>query len=282
MKSIRLSRVLQFLLAYTILVILWGAWVRISHSGDGCGESWPLCKGAIMPEATHQKTWVEYGHRLMSGLFGILVLGILVWVHRVYPKGHVARRWAWWASFFTITEALLGAKLVLMGLVSGNESYLRTFTMSLHQINSLLLTGSVYLLGEASQKQIGETLTIKRKLGPALFLVIATTGAWASLASTLFPSDSLLSGLAKDFAAASHHTLRLRVFHPLFALLIGGSFIYFFANKGSRKLAGLFAVGVVFGILTLMLLSPVWMKITHLALAHILWIALLRWSAREQ
>ena len=52
---------------FTILSILWGAWVRISGSGNGCGSSWPLCGGVIIPEAEHKKTWIEFIHRLMTG-----------------------------------------------------------------------------------------------------------------------------------------------------------------------------------------------------------------------
>jgi len=47
-------------LAYSILVILWGAYVRISFSGDGCGDHWPLCHGEVIPTAPSVKTLIEF------------------------------------------------------------------------------------------------------------------------------------------------------------------------------------------------------------------------------
>ena len=131
-----------YLLLYTVLVILWGAWVRISHSGDGCGDTWPLCNGQLIPEAQRGKTWVEYGHRLMSGIYGLVVI-YFWWVSRqVFERGHFARRAAGLTLFFTITEALLGAKLVLFGLVTTNDTPYRALIMALHQLNSFMLTGA--------------------------------------------------------------------------------------------------------------------------------------------
>ena len=63
------------LVAYTILIIAWGAWVRISGSGDGCGDHWPLCKGEAVPIGESVKTWIEVSHRYSTALFGLLVLG---------------------------------------------------------------------------------------------------------------------------------------------------------------------------------------------------------------
>lgn len=281
-KKLRIA--LQALLVYTLLVILWGAWVRISHSGDGCGESWPLCHGQLIPGQAPGKTWVEYAHRAMSGVYGLVVLALFFWVRAAFVKGHPARWYAGAMLIFTITEALLGAKLVLFGLVSQNQSWFRTVAMSLHQVNSLLLTGMVFLTYLASS----QPFRWHRRWFLVLFLVIATTGAWAALASTLFPSTTLLEGMSRDFAADSHHTLRLRVLHPLVAILCAGGmalwmYLKSFESKADEKrnraTAAILAVAVVFGILTLFSLSPAWMKLTHLAMAQISWIALLRWSA---
>jgi heme a synthase len=295
----QLHRFAQFLLFYTLLVILWGAWVRISHSGDGCGASWPLCNGQVIPEAEHKKTWVEFSHRLTSGLFGLFVV-YLYWAGRkIADKGTALRKTLLAVLIFMITEALLGAKLVLFGLVGNNDSFFRLFAMGLHQANSLLLSGSVALvilfssdlpvkIATKVQSKTLKPLPRWALLFLILFVIVAITGAFASLSSTLFPSTSVMEGIAKDFAPDAHYLLRLRISHPVLATLIGGGLALFFwlksqdeTNEAIRKAtlqaSLIFAVAVTFGYLTLFSLAPIWMKVTHLLIAHLVWIVLLRW-----
>jgi len=283
----------QVLLFYTLLVILWGAWVRISHSGDGCGDTWPLCRGQLIPEAEQKKTWVEFGHRLMSGFYGLVVIYLYLASRKLFEKINPTRRFALWTLVFMVTEALLGAKLVLFKLVGTDSSWFRTFAMSLHQINSLLLMGSTTAL-VLSFNSSGFSNFSFRKLFPREkifllgFITIAVTGAWAALAATLFPSLNLWESLQKDFDPTSHFLLRLRLFHPLMALTIGSSLAFLFYRKSQnleisasfRKVclqtSAAFVGAMIFGILTLLLLSPLWMKLTHLAIAHLLWVTLIR------
>lgn len=295
----QLHRFAQFLLFYTLLVILWGAWVRISHSGDGCGASWPLCNGQIIPEAEHKKTWVEFSHRMTSGLFGLLVV-YMYWVGRkIAPKGTALRKALLAVLVLMITEALLGAKLVLFGLVGNNDSFFRLFAMGLHQVNSLLLSGMVALVALFSSdlpaKALEAAKAVAKKPFPkwalaflVFFVIVAITGAFASLSSTLFPSESVLEGITKDFAPDAHYLLRIRISHPILATLIGGGLGLFFwlkfqdetnevLRKSTLQVCLMFAVAVVFGYITLFSLAPIWMKVTHLLIAHLVWIILLRW-----
>lgn len=276
---------------YTLLVILWGAWVRISHSGNGCGESWPLCNGEVLPNAKQIKTLIEFSHRLTSGLFGMLIVGLFFWIRKLFPKGHLQRTLATLCLVFTVTEALLGAKLVLFGLVGQNDSPFRLFIMSLHQLNSFLLTGFVFLNAYLLSFQLKPAPIIKTFRLCAIYLFIAMSGAIAALASTLFPTQSLWEGLVSDFADGAHFLLRLRVLHPSLAILGSAFFIWHFIKDLDQKtpeqkkihrqtIAG-FATIVVFGALTLISLSPVWMKLTHLALAHFIWALVLRLNAQS-
>lgn len=280
---------------YTLLVILWGAWVRISHSGDGCGDTWPLCHGQMIPEALQKKTWVEYSHRLMSGIYGILVIYFYWQARRLFPKKSTARGYALLTLIFMITEALLGAKLVLFKLVGSNSSAFRIFAMSLHQLNSLLLMGStaafVYTHNRHSEpwnfKNFMKSL-FRENIFLAGLTLIAITGAWAALSTTLFPSLGLLQGFKEDFSDQSHLLLKIRLSHPILALLIMGYFTVLFYKKSMaqntsdpmkkiyRQSSAVGAIAMVFGIMTLLLLSPVWMKLSHLALAQGLWIMLVR------
>lgn len=285
----RLRKIILLSVFYTIIVILWGAWVRISHSGDGCGDTWPLCQGQMIPEAEQGKTWVEYTHRLMSGFYGILIFMIFWWCRKFFPRDHRARKTAKWLLIFMVVEALLGAKLVLFRLVGTNDSFYRALIMGVHQINSLLLTGtSALLLFTASETRSLPPLQFpfKAHWKYLLFMLVAMTGAWAALSSTLFPSANLQESWAKEFGPDAHFLLRLRTLHPILAILFGtfiATWLYKKISKSTGFLSGvylqtslLWVVAIIFGMLTFLLLSPVWMKITHLALAHLLWISLLR------
>ncbi|WP_253720979.1 COX15/CtaA family protein [Bdellovibrio bacteriovorus] len=280
------------LLFYTILVILWGAWVRISHSGDGCGDTWPLCHGQLIPEAQRGKTWVEYGHRLMSGIYGLVVIYFWWAARKIYPKTHFARKMAFATLIFTITEALLGAKLVLFGLVTTNDTPYRAFVMALHQLNSFMLTGSAALAFSAatlqSELQAPSKEDKRYRYLPWAIVIIGITGAWASLSNSLFPTENLWEGLLADFDSNSHFLVRLRGLHPVLALLGGGSLALFFwikaqtaesllVERRSYQMSLALITAIVFGILTLLLHAPVWMKIVHLALAHSVWVILLQW-----
>ncbi len=59
------------------LVLLMGATVTTTGSGEGCGRSWPLCHGEFIPAYAFE-TLVEYSHRLVTGVEGFLILGVAV------------------------------------------------------------------------------------------------------------------------------------------------------------------------------------------------------------
>lgn len=262
------SKLLYFLWSYTLLVILWGAWVRISHSGDGCGDHWPLCGGEFIPDFTHKKTWIEYAHRMMSGLYGLLV--IYVFFRFKKNTSAPARKLNWLLLALMTSEALLGAVLVKGQFVTLNDSVLRLFVMSLHQLNSFLLTGVTYLFYLVISQQKTELKLHHFKL-LTLFILLPLTGAIAALSTTLFPSISLWQGILQDFATDTHLFIKLRVLHPLLASLIAGSFITWCFSKNYNRLAVEFLLAFIVGIITLLTLSPVYLKLAHLLIAHILW-----------
>lgn len=280
-----------FVLAYTLLVILWGAWVRISHSGDGCGESWPLCRQELLPSSHDVSMWVELSHRLSSGLFLVAIIALVVLTYRYFPRPHWLRRWVWLVLLLTLTEAGVGALLVLKGLVADDSSVMRAYIMSLHMLNSMALVGAITICWQGSSgdwvRRVRRTKV--SRLTPLLmfgFVLISCTGAIAALAGTLFPADSLLTGVLQDLSKESHFLVRLRVWHPLAATLIGlglfsyGSFLFFAADDEIELKWAAFCflfvliAGVGFGYVVLFSLSPIWMKIGHLLMAHVIWISL--------
>lgn len=291
---------LRILIIYTLTVILWGAWVRISHSGDGCGASWPLCHNQVIPLNAPGKTWTEFTHRIMSGLYGILVIWGLLSSRLITFKNPKLKFWMTVTFVFMISEALLGAKLVLFGLVGQNSSLWRSISMALHFTNSLILvacTTKTYLHTQWPLIPLEQSpfLKVDRrwwKRGPLLIigLLILTglTGTIAALANTLFPVENLLEGLRQDLDPNSHFLIRWRGLHPVLGWSIGiGStlFLYYLSelvvttNKHLRTSlfigSILFAAATLAGTSLILFHSPTWIKLLHLSLIYSLWVTLI-------
>jgi heme A synthase len=283
-------------LAYNLLVILWGVYVRASGSGAGCGSHWPLCNGVIIPQSPQVQTLIEFTHRLMSGLSLILVVGLLIWAFRAHPKGHPARLGASLSMFFIITEALVGASLVLFSWVNQNASLGRVISMSVHLVNTFFLLASLTLTAWWSSG--GERLRLRGQgfalwglgLGFLGVMLLGVTGSITALGDTLFPASSLAAGIQQDFSPTSYFLLRLRVWHPLIAITVGLYLIFVSLLLGMNRpsprmkrftllLSGLFILQLFAGLINLVLLAPVWMQLLHLLLADSVWIALVLLAA---
>lgn len=286
----RLSRFAQLVLGYTILVILWGAYVRATGSGAGCGAHWPLCDGQVIPRAPSVEMLIEYSHRLTSGLALLGVVALAWWTWRAHGPGHRARRGAGWSLFFMLTEAGVGAMLVLFELVADNASMARGLFMAVHLINTFLLVGALtvtchWLSGGADldlRRRPGATAAIVALA--AGLLLVGVSGAVAALGDTLFPASSLEEALRADLSPTSHVLIRLRLLHPLVAVVVAAAvaLVTFRLPVGDDdrrgRLAAITVVGttivqVLAGFVNVLLLAPVWMQILHLLLADVLWIA---------
>jgi heme A synthase len=290
-------------LAFNILVILWGAFVRATGSGAGCGSHWPTCNGEIFPRAPQIETIVEFTHRLTSGVALLLVFGMLIWAFRSYAAGSLERKGAVLSSIFIIIEALVGAGLVLLELVGENDSLARAIWMAAHLANTFLLLGALTLTAwwasqtrpdeHTSPPYDGRTIRLGGQgalpwlfgLGFLLVIILGMTGAVTALGDTLFPAGSLVEGIQQDFDTGAHFAVRLRIYHPLLAI---GTGIYLALLAGIaaiqrpyptvKRLAagviGVFFVQLIAGLINVILLAPVWMQILHLLLADVIWILL--------
>jgi heme a synthase len=291
----RLARFAWIVVAYNLAVIGWGAYVRASDSGNGCGAHWPLCNGEVVPRAPELATIVELTHRLTSGLalIGLIVLVVAVWRGR--PKGHPARRAAGWSLFFMLTEAGVGAGLVLLELVGDDESLTRAVVMAVHLANTFLLLGAMTLtarwledrpVGLSIAGRGGRAATIA--LLAAGVLLVSVSGAVAALGDTLFPATSLAHALEQDLSPTAHVLIRLRLFHPTLAVLVALALMAIAprlpvdgAQPAARGLAHGARVAVIaalqlgLGALNVLLLAPVWLQLVHLLVADLLWIAVM-------
>src|SRR5579863_269336 len=204
----RFSRYAWSVLGFNLLVIGWGALVRASKSGEGCGDHWPLCNGTVLPHAAQIATLIEFTHRATTGLALISVVVMTIWAFRAFPPGSV-RKAAAASLVLILTEALLGAGLVLFRYVGDNASIGRAVYLSAHLINTLLMLAAMALTAWWGAGRPPIRLTGKEKharlLGVALFaaLAIAVTGAITALSDTLFPSTSVAAGWVLDFSSAA-------------------------------------------------------------------------------
>ena len=287
----RLARYAWFVLAWNVLVILWGAYVRATGSGAGCGAHWPLCNGEVLPRAPTAEMLVEFSHRLSSGLALVAVLVLAVWIWRTVAAGHPARRAAVASLVFIVVEALLGAGLVLFRLVAQDESLARAMVMPLHLANTLILLLCLtltahFLSGGAPVAISGRTRTFGVLVALLVLMIgVGKTGAIAALGDTLYPASSLLEGLKADFAPTTSLLLRLRILHPALGVAVGAMLVFGTAaiplasgdrrgRLARRAVVALAAVQVVVGFVNVWLLAPVWMQLAHLLVADLLWIAL--------
>src|ERR1700753_2012707 len=125
LPSQALRRFSWAVLVYFIAVILWGALVRATGSGAGCGDHWPLCNGTVMQHSARTDTIIEFTHRITSGLSFFSAVGLLAWVFAGTTRGHLARAAAVASVVFTLIEAILGALLVKLGLTAQSQSPFR-------------------------------------------------------------------------------------------------------------------------------------------------------------
>jgi cytochrome c oxidase assembly protein subunit 15 len=275
-------------LAWNVGVVLWGAYVRVSGSGAGCGNHWPLCNGEVLPHAAQIQTLIEFTHRIMTSVAFFAVAALLLWSLKIFPRRHLARKMAIASFCFLIAEALLGAGLVLFNYVGANSSAGRALYLSLHLANTLLLLAALALTAWFTREPARQIGPVPGMLKAALSLamLVCITGAIAALGDTLFPASSLREGFQQDWSGTAHFLVRLRVIHPVLAVS-AGIFIGWIAlsrlrvNRVGPTLLIATIVQLCAGAVNLALLAPAAMQIVHLFLADIVWISLVLLSAES-
>ncbi len=266
-------------LGWNFLVILWGAFVRATGSGAGCGSHWPLCNGEVIPPSPTVQTMIEFTHRVTSGLALLGVAGLAWFGRRLFPRGHAVRAWAWASVAFILIEALLGAGLVLLEYVERNASAGRAVYLCAHLTNTFLLLAA--LLGVAWHASGQESrwrwagVSGWQRAALAAVLLASLTGAVAALGDTIYPAVSMLEGIRQELSPDSPALLRLRLVHPVVsvaaAVVILAAVFHAVRGRLQRAIAGWVVLQLAAGAVNVLLLAPVWMQILHLALGAGLW-----------
>lgn len=272
-------------LTFFVIVVLEGAVVRATSSGAGCGDRWPLCNGEILPHHPRVATMIEFAHRSLTGISTAMFAVLIGWTFRVTSKRHPARLASVIAGLLLLTEAALGAVLVLGHYVEKNASAARVVVQAVHFTNTMLLLAATtvvaMLLGTMRSRFSGTGLRLPMLLALVATVITGATGSVAALADTLFPSTSFSAAVAADFAANSPLLIRMRWMHPASAVLVVGCtlvLIVAFLRRGNTPLAlGLasnLVAQLVIGSLDVLLLAPVTLQVLHLFSADVFWISL--------
>lgn len=121
-----------------IFILLGGALVTKTDSGLGCGNSWPLCHGELIPSEITPELLIELSHRVVSGVVGItvLLLSILAW--KRIGHIHEVKFLSVLSVVFLVVQGLIGAAAVVWGQSD--------FVLAAHFGISLISFASVFLL----------------------------------------------------------------------------------------------------------------------------------------
>lgn len=284
----RFARFAWVVVGVNLAVVLWGALVRATGSGAGCGSHWPLCNGQVVPIGAAQATAIEFGHRLLSGV-ALVMVGVL-WIRagRRFETGHPVRGWASASLGLILVEALIGAGLVRLGWVGEDVSLGRAISIPVHLGVTFALLACLAMAAWRSthppgpRLRGGEARTVALLLGGSV--LVGMTGALTALGDTLFPSESLGAGLAQDFASESNWMVRLRFLHPLLAILVASAILLWARSEPqarpgegepARRWLGRFVLAqLAVGLANVLLLAPVWIQLVHLLMADLVWILL--------
>ncbi|AWN22982.1 heme A synthase [Deinococcus irradiatisoli] len=278
-------------LAYNVLVILWGAYVRISGSGAGCGAHWPLCDGQVIPRSFTLERVVEFSHRGSSGLSGLLALAVVGLAFFAARRGHPVRTGAAWSLGLILFEGVIGGVQVLLGLTAESTNPARGFVQGLHLANTFALLGALLLTalwaGGAPKFTLRNQgwLSWGAPLSALGMLVLGMAGAVTALGDKLFvPAPGTpLDTVKHDFGATASLIENLRVIHPTLALVVCAGLIGFAARvlrerpgaqtrRWSLALYGVIAAQIAVGVMNVALKAPGWMQLTHLLFACIMWL----------
>jgi len=278
---VKLNSYAKLGLFLSIVSILAGAFVRATGSGDGCGATWPTCKGRIIPALTDTSELIEFSHRSVSGL--LLVVTLIIFLKtRKFQKGSLVKSVTNYLTFFVVFEAVIGAVIVLFEWVGLNSSLPRIVAVPIHLVNTFGLLGCFAILNKILKDDLKEIKLIFNRnfiLISSMFLLSGATGSITALADVLFPSASFIEGFLEDFDKTSEILTRLRILHPIISSALS-VVLYVYSTRINKKygvnvklLKTFVIIAVLLGVLNVISNIVLPLSILHLAIADFLWIS---------
>jgi len=289
-------RYAMFVIGYTLLVILWGSLVRITGSGAGCGQHWPTCHGEIVPLAPSMETFIEFFHRVTSGICVLAVVGLWLAARAIYPRMHGARRGAWLSFVFIIIESLIGAAIVVLQYVGEDDSRARAVWMAVHLANTFVLMAVLFFTLWSARtpsptwRGLHKTAAIALWGAVASIMLVSMSGAVSALGHTLFPAPdglTIVEHLRHDPWLETNYPMIVRVVHPALSMVVTVGIWWMCGwlydvyktqrrvQRASVHLAVATGAQVACGFLNIALSAPGWMQVTHLLMANWVWGSLL-------
>ena len=190
------SKTVLFGLALTFIVVVVGAFVRLTDAGLGCPD-WPLCYGQLVPPLDDYKAWLEWVHRTIAAMIGLIALALVA------------------AAFRSLSgrRSLQGASVALLALVIfqawlGRQTVLESnsgVSVTAHLATAMAFLGlQVWVLARSGYpEQIGSLL---RARGAVVAPIIAAGAVYALLlfgsnvtgtdTGLLYPDWPLMGGTA--------------------------------------------------------------------------------------
>lgn len=285
---VRFAKTAWLTVGATLFVIVWGAVVRATGSGAGCGNNWPTCNGDVLPVTGSAETAIEFVHRLTSAGLGVLILYLVVLARRHFPQGDRVRRAAYATLALVIVESLVGAGLVLFEQTGDFEGVSRAYWQSGHFANTMLLLAAATLTawwGTVDPFHSAAPVTRRERrliwATVAGMFLLGISGALAALGDTLFPVDSFLEGVERELSSTANVFERLRVLHPFIAVTVGILAAWVSARLAEPRpgrpqqlsswVLGLVVLQLGVGVVNVLLAAPIWLQLVHLLLADIVW-----------
>lgn len=285
------------ILVASIPILLLGAFVRASLSGDGCGVNWPLCGETLLPKGDTLKSIIEFSHRASTSIYLLAIAVLHVWSRFIFPKGSAARRGSGAALIFTIISGLIGAVLVKFNLVTIDKSTFRAVVMALHLVNNYFLLASLLLASLPSA--VADNVRLKGQGMMGGFMVssalgmflLAMTGALSAMGKTAWHNElaaarSLAERVNMHLGTEAPALLKGGAIHPLIAtsvmiLVVIACRYAVKVNKSeevsnwSQAVLWGFALQMAIGVLSIVMSAPIWLQLIHLGAAIGTWIALM-------
>jgi len=273
----RFTRLAWTAATFTYLLIILGAIVRITGSGLGCGEHWPLCNGELLPPLD-LPTIIEYGHRLAAAAVSVLVAALAVyawWLRRGagspkgVPDGPGERfspdRTAYVALGLLVVQVLLGAVTVKLSLPP--------WTVILHLGTAMLLLATLILIAR------GHPITPHSRVGLAALTLGFGTVLFGALTANLGAASACLGfPLCNDqFIPAGNYLQHIHWTHRLLAYTLF-AYVWWWAlrskKRGAWYVVGLVTVQVAVAAGMVLLSLPPALQAAHVAVGTAVWAAL--------